>query len=57
MHLPEMCTERPYAGMTSVNTFRFLFNSCFETSFDYLRDTSFYNYGHGHQLDFQPVWP
>jgi hypothetical protein len=42
-YLPNCETEQLYAGITPINTFRVVFNSCFGQDFNLLEDMSYYS--------------
>ena len=56
MHLPASCTDAPDPGMTSVNTFKFVFNSCFGTSLQLLPDETYWSLTNA-SADFELVFP
>ncbi len=55
MYLPKTCKQQLPLDLTAVNTFRFIFNSCFGADFALLPGYTYYTYGDGHQFDFQKV--
>ena len=55
MYLPETCKQQLPKDLTAVNTFRFIFNSCFGADFALLQGYTYYTHGDGHQFDFKKV--
>jgi hypothetical protein len=51
MYIPEQCSISPPNDMTSVNTFRFVLASCYESPLDMLTDDIFWGQGD----PFEPV--